>query len=78
MSVGEIISGMRTVYFRYILSKTQENGKTCVPQHDLQQNVKERCKKLTFLLMMEISDIRLSLVSVHLDVVHLFCDCFGD
>jgi hypothetical protein len=27
MRVGEIISGMCTVYFRYIFSKTQENGK---------------------------------------------------
>ena len=31
------ISGMCTVYFRYIYSKNQENGKTCVLQHDLQQ-----------------------------------------
>jgi hypothetical protein len=58
--VGEIISGMCTVYFRYIFSKLRKMEKHAYLNMIYNKHVKERCKELTFLLMMEISDIRLS------------------
>jgi len=58
--VGEVIQECELCTSGILKKETQENAKTCVPQHDLQQKSKGSMKKLTFLPIMEISEIRLS------------------
>jgi hypothetical protein len=46
--VGEIISGMRTVYFRFIFQKLRKMEKHAYLNMTYNKNVRERCKKLTY------------------------------